>query len=129
MAEMFIRLKKFTITAAGATTDIAAQKVIEIKKGERILFGSINVLVAADAASTATCSVGDSSSATALLAATNLKSDAVTTGTLVDMAALASHGKVYTADDNVTFTFTHGSNATAVPSVRVIVGVGRGEQF
>lgn len=129
MAEAPIRLKRHTYAPAAAGVSEGPINLMQIKKGERILYGSIVPMVAEDAGATGTISIGDAGGAATLLAATTVTAAASPLNKAIDMAALGAHGKIYTADDTITATWTFGTNATAIPQIRVEVAVVRGEQF
>ncbi len=129
MGEMPIRLKRKTYSPPAANADDSAAKLMQVKKGERVLLGSIVPMVSEDVGATGTISIGDAGGAATLLAATTVTQAANAVNVPIDMAALGAHGKLYTADDTITATWTHGTNATAIPVIHVEIGVVRGEQF
>lgn len=131
MAETYIRIKQTTYTVPNVAANDSARKIITLKKGDRILYGSVTPLVNSDnVANDSTISVGDSSGAAALMAATKMDATTSPSDTAIDMAALAAHGKPYSADDNVTVTYTKNTTPGSVaPIVRVTIAVVRGDLY
>jgi hypothetical protein len=125
---MYTRLKRKRYSPAVATVDETAIKLIAVKKGERVIFGSILPTINCDTAGT--ISIGDSSGNAALFAATSMAVGTSPAGTIVNMGALTTLGtKLYTADDTITATYAHSGTPTVSPAINVEVGVVRGEQF
>jgi hypothetical protein len=124
MAQSNIRKLIRTFQPAAVATP-ETKVLFNIKKGERVLWASAQVIRAAAAGTDSTISLGDGDSAVGFIAATD--TEATTAGTIVAAAGAytnQSGGKLYLADDTVDADYAHGGTPGAVaPIYRFTIAV------
>lgn len=118
----FNRQKRYTPSAVGSAD--TAHGFLRVKKGQRLTNLSIKVLGNTDAATTPTISVGDGAGNASLVATTAALTAAnFALGSLIDAAAMPLQGKLYTADDTLTVTYTPGATPGATAPVIELMAI------
>lgn len=122
MARLYhhVKAKTFTPTAVGSSETIA---LLSLRAGDRVHSISIVPLVAAQASTTSTITIGDDAGATAYFN-TAYDPEAAVVGTPLDAdgtALAASGGKLYTAADTVDLVYTANGATGTAPKCRVTI--------
>lgn len=117
------RTRTWTPAAVGTDETTA---LFQVKKRERVLWAEAELLVAADAATDSTQTLGDGTDPDGYVTSANLDLETGTVGTTIDGtgAMLDASGKLYTADDTVDVVYGHGTTPGATaPVVRYTIAV------
>jgi hypothetical protein len=118
-----IREMDFQPAAVGANETKA---LFAVNAGERVIWASARVQIAAAAATDTTVTLGDGASAAGYIAAIDLEATAA--GTLVGGAGAllaSSGGKLYTADDTVDVVYAGTTYGATNPKIKFKIAVVR----
>lgn len=128
MATAQIRTRtKLWSPSTGATTTVT-DAVFQVKRGERVLWASFNILVCASVGAVGTVSLGDGTSTQGFIA--NFTPTAASAGLNTPTAGSGalfnpSGGKLYSTDDTVDAVFTYTSGGVIVPVIRFVIATVR----
>lgn len=130
MPHINIRLKSMQLTGPSLSATTTTTTPIALKKGERVVFGSVQKRVLSDQAITVSIAATFAGGAAAgFLGATDTSAGAA--GDLVDMKGAdmtgAGAGFLATADGAIKATWNVPTTATILPVVHVVLGVAQHE--
>jgi hypothetical protein len=115
--------KSFTPAAVGSNETKA---LFDVSEGDSLLWADAELLVAADASTTSTQTLGDGVDPGGFVTSANLDLESGTVGTVVQGTGallVASGGKLYAADDTIDVVYTAGTPGATPPVIRYTVHI------
>jgi len=127
MAFINVMSRTMLFTPAVVTTD-ETKALFNVHKGDRVLWASAIVQVAASVGQVGTMSLGDGTDVAGFIAAFTPTAASAGVGVPINGAGAllaTSGGKLYTVDDTVDVVFDYTSGGVILPRVRFIIAIVR----